>query len=204
MPHAYLQHLMTPRVRAAQARYYGRARPDPGPPSREPLDDRALAFIAARDSFYIATVSESGWPYMQHRGGPPGFLVALSATALAFADYGGNRQLITVGSLAAEPRVSLFLMDYAGRRRLKILGRAEVLDARAHPALVAAVTPVGGHAAEPERVVRIEVVACDWNCPQHIVPRFAPAEVAALLDPLRQRIATLEAELEAKGGPADG
>ena len=186
--------LLTPAVRAAQRHYYGRGYPAHGGASQaEPLTADEIAFAAERDSFYVATISESGWPYMQHRGGPRGFLTALSPQQLAFADYGGNRQLISVGSLLQNPRVCLFLMDYGNRTRLKILGTAEVLDAREHPELVAATAPPGGHASPPERVVRINVHSYDWNCPKFITPRFTADEVEAALAPLRARIAELEA-----------
>ena len=144
----------------------------------------------------MATVSETGWPYVQHRGGKPGFLRVTSPSTLAFADYKGNRQLLSTGNLAVNDRVTLFLMDYPQRTRLKILGHARVEDARQHPELVAQL-------AEPEvqriveRLVLIEVVSFDWNCPQHITPRYTAAEVEKAIAPLRQRIAELEAELKA-------
>lgn len=196
MAREYLRQMLTPSVRAAQRHYYDRSYPELGKASQpEPLGPDELAFLAERDSFYLATVTEDGWPYVQHRGGPKGFLVPLSATQLAFADYGGNRQLISVGSLGKDPRTSLFLMDYPGRTRLKILGRSGVLDARDHPDLVAAIAPPGGHPATPERIVRIDVQAADWNCPKFITERYTRAEIEPLLRPLQARIAQLEAEL---------
>lgn len=200
MAREYLRRLLTPAVRDAQRHYYGKPYPEmPGDGAREPLGPTERAFVAARDSFFMATVTEAGWPYMQHRGGPEGFLVALSPEELAFADYGGNRQLITAGSLGRDARTSLFLIDYANRARLKILGRARVFDAREHPDLVQRTEPPGGHAGTPERVVRIAVEAADWNCPQHITRRFTQQQVEAavrtLTDPLQARIAELEAEL---------
>jgi predicted pyridoxine 5'-phosphate oxidase superfamily flavin-nucleotide-binding protein len=143
----------------------------------------------------MATVSETGWPYVQHRGGKPGFLRVINPTSLAFADYKGNRQLLTTGNLAVTDRVTLFLMDYPQRTRLKILGHARVEDARQHPELVAQL-------AEPEvqriveRLFFIEVVSFDWNCPQYITPRYTAAEVEMAVTPLKQRIAELEAELK--------
>jgi predicted pyridoxine 5'-phosphate oxidase superfamily flavin-nucleotide-binding protein len=194
--------MLTPSVRAAQREYYDRVYPDLGSAAAaEPLGPDELAFVAERDSFYLATVTESGWPYVQHRGGPKGFLVALSPTQLAFADYGGNRQLISVGSVTKDSRVSLFLVDYPARTRLKILGHAEVLDARRHPELSAATAPPGGHAAEPERFVRIDVHASNWNCPKFLTERYTKAEIAELTRPLHERIAALEAELAAQRGP---
>ena len=145
MAREFLRTLLTPSVRAAQQQYYARAYPDQGAASGpDTLGPDELEFVEARDSFYLATISENGWPYVQHRGGPAGFLTSPSPRELAFADYGGNRQLISVGSLAQNPRVCLFLMDYAARTRLKILGDAEVLDARQHPDLVASTAPPGG------------------------------------------------------------
>jgi uncharacterized protein len=124
MARRYLEIAVTPAVTEAQKRYFGRSLDSQAGAAREPLGDDEIAFIAARDSFYIATVSETGWPYIQHRGGRPGFLRAIDAHTLAFADYKGNRQLLSTGNLAANDRVSLFLMDYPRRERLKILGHA--------------------------------------------------------------------------------
>ena len=154
------------------------------------------AFIAARDSFYMATVSESGWPYVQHRGGPAGFIRMLDDKTLAVADYRGNRQYITVGNVAAGGRASLILMDYANRRRLKIFAHVEIKNLADDPELAAAVaTP--GYKAKPERVMLFHLDAFDWNCPQHITQRFTEAEIDAALAPVRERIARLEAENEA-------
>ena len=196
MAREFLHTLLTPTVRAAQRRYYGRSYPEQnGPEQTEPLTADEIQFVGERDSFYLATISESGWPYVQHRGGPRGFLTTPAPHQLAFADYGGNRQLISVGSLTVNPRVCLFLMDYANRTRLKILGTAEVLDARNHAELVAATAPPGGHAAAPERVIRITVHAYDWNCPKFITPRFTAEEFEAAVAPLHARIAELESQL---------
>lgn len=166
----------TPVVREAQRRYAGREHPVGIPARRNELGAREAEFIAARDSFYLATVGETGWPYVQHRGGPAGFLHVLAPTTLAFADFGGNRQYVSTGNLQHDGRVSLILVDYPARRRLKILGRARVVDRDAAPAeLLARVAP-----AEPglavERLVLIEVAAFDWNCSQHITPRYTESE----------------------------
>ena len=158
--------------------------------------ENEAAFIAARDSFYMATVSESGWPYVQHRGGPPGFIRMLDDKTLAIADYRGNRQYITVGNVAAGGRASLILMDYANRRRLKIFAHVEVKNLADDPELAAAVaTP--GYKAKPERVTLFHLDAFDWNCPQHITQRFTEAEIAAALAPMRVRLSELEAENKA-------
>jgi predicted pyridoxine 5'-phosphate oxidase superfamily flavin-nucleotide-binding protein len=144
----------------------------------------------------MATVSESGWPYVQHRGGPPGFIRMLDDKTLAIADFRGNRQYISVGNLAAGGRASLILMDYANRRRLKIFAHVEVKTLADNPELAAAVaTP--GYKAKPERVLKFHLDAFDWNCPQHIAPRFTEAEIDAALAPVRERLAQLEAENKA-------
>lgn len=190
----YLETYFTPNVRAAQRLYYGRSQEPSAQPERDPLTEEEQVFIEARDSFYMATVSENGWPYVQHRGGTPGFLRVTSPTQLAFADYKGNRQLLTTGNLGANDRVALFLMDYARRERLKILGHARVEDARQHPKLVE-------RFAEPEmrgaveRVVLIEVLSFDWNCPKYITPRYTEADLEHVLAPYKLRIAELEAQI---------
>jgi uncharacterized protein len=197
MARNFLATLVTPTVLREQERYYGRARPVTPDGPGDPLGAREGEFIAERDSFYMATAGEAGWPYVQHRGGPPGFLRVLSPTRLAFADYGGNRQLVSTGNLAVDDRVSLFLMDYAHRRRLKILGHARVADVREHPELLEGLAVEDG--AEVERVVVIDVVSFDWNCPQHITQRFSLAEVEAAVEPLRREIERLRA-LVGEGG----
>lgn len=151
------------------------------------------AFISARDSFYLASVSESGWPYVQHRGGPAGFLRVLDATTLAFADFSGNRQYISLGNVEADDRVSLILVDYPSRARLKILAHMEVRDLAADPDLAARLaTP--GYRGRPERAFVLKLEAFDWNCPQHITPRFTAEEIEPALAPLRARLTALEAE----------
>lgn len=154
------------------------------------------AFIAARDSFYMASVSETGWPYVQYRGGPPGFLKVIDETTLAFADFRGNRQYISVGNLDANDRVALILVDYPRRARLKILARAERLTLDADPALLEKVIDPS-YRARPERVFRLRLAAFDWNCPQHIVPRFTEAEIARAVQPLHDKVEALEAENQA-------
>jgi len=166
---------------------------------------REAAFIAERDSFYLATVSQTGWPYIQHRGGPPGFLRLLDERTLGFADFRGNRQYLTLGNLAGVERVALFLMDYPRRRRLKILARMAAHDLTAEPDLAARLaTP--GYRAAVERGFVLELQAFDWNCGQHITPRFTAAEVEVAIAPLRARLEELEAEnarlRSAPGSPA--
>ncbi len=153
-------------------------------------------FIGDRDSFYVGSISESGWPYIQHRGGAKGFLRVVNETTLAFADYKGNRQLLTTGNVSMNDRVALFLMDYQNRARLKILGHARVEDARVHPELVAQLADPNMQSSV-ERLVFIDVVSFDWNCPKYITPRYSVAEVEELVGPLRARIAELETQLRA-------
>jgi uncharacterized protein len=153
------------------------ARSEFGPDVKGRLAEDEIAFIAARDSFYIASVSETGWPYVQFRGGPAGFLRILDEQTIGFADFRGNRQYITTGNLAGDDRVSLFLMDYPNRRRLKIFGHVRAVNVRDDTALAATLT-VKDYGAVVERSMVITVAAFDWNCPQHITPRFTESEIA--------------------------
>jgi len=197
MAQGYLDTLVTPAVAQAQAHYYGHAMATGGAPSTDPLGEDERSFIVARDSFYMATVSENGWPYIQHRGGRRGFLRVVSPTSLAFADYKGNRQMLSTGNLSKTGRVSLFLMDYPQRTRLKILGHARVVDAREQPELVEPFAEAADRRLV-ERVYLIDVVSFDWNCPKYITPRYTAEEVAEAVAPLRARIAELEAQLKAQ------
>jgi len=190
----YLDLTFTDAVCRAQKQYYGRAGNIAGAPERDPLTHDEAEFIAARDSLYLGSISETGWPYIQHRGGPQGFLRVVNETTLAFADYKGNRQLLTTGNVSVNDRVALFLMDYQNRARLKILGHARVEDARAHPELVAQLADPKMQQAV-ERLVFIDVVSFDWNCPKYITPRYSAEEVQAYVGPLKSRIAELEAQL---------
>ena len=151
-------------------------------PSDEDLDDFVREFITARDSFYLASVTVDGWPYIQHRGGPAGFLRVLDGRTLAFADFAGNKQFITSGNLASNDRVSLFLMDYPHQARLKIIGHARLVEPGEDPALEAQLL-VPGYPAKIERIFVISVVAYDWNCSQHITPRFSEKEIAQYFRP---------------------
>lgn len=199
MANRFLETLFTPAVRRAQVHYYGRERPPLNALERDPLGDDERAFIEARDSFYMATVSENDWPYVQHRGGPRGFLRVVNPALIAFDDYQGNRQLLSTGNLAVNDRVTLFLMDYPNRTRLKIIGHARVEDAKEHPELFAKLADLD-LARVVERFVFIEVVSFDWNCAQYITPRYTMEEIEALVAPLKKRIA----ELEANTGPSTG
>ena len=156
------------------------------------LGEQESAFIQARDSFYMATVSETGWPYVQHRGGPIGFVRVLDERTIGFADFGGNRQFVTVGNLRRDDRVALFLMDYPNRKRLKILGRVQLIDVAS--AQFGALGVQAGR-AKMERGFLVQIEAFDWNCPQHITPRYTEAEIERLVAPLIEENRALKARL---------
>jgi predicted pyridoxine 5'-phosphate oxidase superfamily flavin-nucleotide-binding protein len=158
------------------------------------LTDFEREFIAGRDGFYMASVSETGWPYIQHRGGAQGFLRVLDDQTLGFADLRGNKQYITVGNLEHDNRVALFLMDYPHQLRLKILGRVEVHENDAEAAALLDKLRVPGEKTPAERAIVIHVEAFDWNCPQHITARYTVEELAGTLGPLRKRIDELQRE----------
>ena len=164
---------------------------------RTEIDDNLAAFVADANSMYLATASADGQPYIQHRGGPKGFIRVLDKSTLAFADYSGNRQYITQGNLSENNKAQLFLMDYAHRRRVKIWGEARVVDD--DPALLQSLMPQG-YKARPEQVILFRISAWDTNCPQHIPQKFDAADVAAALAARDRRIAELEAELAALKG----
>jgi len=195
MGNAFLKIATTPSVLAAQAANGSAGLYDKvgGQRPSDRFGAAEAAFIADRDSFYMASISESGWPYVQHRGGPPGFLKLLDDTTLAFPDFRGNRQYISLGNTAADDRVAIFLMDYARRRRLKLFARIEARDLAADPDLGAALD-LAGYRAVIERAFVLHLEAFDWNCPQHITQRFTAAEVATAAAPLTARLAELEAE----------
>src|SRR5438105_6008169 len=185
----------TPAVKAIQARKGSRdayAHVEESGGWRTEIDDKLAGFLAATDSFYLATATADGQPYIQHRGGPKGFIKVLDKTTIAFADYSGNRQYITQGNLLENPKAHIFVMDYAHRRRVKIWGEAHVVDD--DPALTKSLMPQG-YKARPEQVILFKIAAWDTNCPQHIPQKFDAADVAAALAQRDQRIAELEAEL---------
>jgi predicted pyridoxine 5'-phosphate oxidase superfamily flavin-nucleotide-binding protein len=198
MAYGFLDIATTPSVKAAQAAngsgdyWEGFA----GDRAFDRFTEAEAEFISQRDSLYMATVSESGWPYVQHRGGPPGFLKVLDDKTLGFADFRGNRQYISVGNLGASDRVALILMDYPNRRRLKVYAHAEVRDVKGDLDLAQRLASPG-YKAKLERAVLLRLEAFDWNCPQHITPRFTEAELAQALEPVRQRIRDLEEEVRA-------
>ncbi len=196
----------TPAVRALQEADGSRAAyarlPDELPPG-EGLGPHESAFLQDADGFFVASVTETGWPYVQHRGGPRGFVKVLSPTRIAFADFRGNRQFVSAGNVAHDDRVALIVMDYAHKRRLKLLGRLHFQNVgEADPAMVTAVS-LPGYRARIERVAVIEVEAFDWNCPQHITQRYTLAEIETAAKPLHERIAQLEAEIATLRKQAD-
>ena len=192
MPYGFLDIASTPAVRAAQeangsGEYWANFHADRASDRFTPAE---AAFIAERDSLYMATVSESGWPYVQHRGGLPGFIRVLDDRTLAIPDFRGNRQYISTGNLATDDRAALILMDYPHRRRLKLYAHVEAKDLADELALP-------GYRAKVERGLIIHLAAFDWNCPQHIVPRFSEAELEPALQPFRARLEALEEENKA-------
>ena len=198
----FMQLVLTPAVQQAQDKYFGQHQVVENAPESDPLTSEEADFIASRDSFYMASVSETGWPYLQHRGGPAGFVKLLGPNLIGFADFKGNRQLVSTGNLEVTDRVALFMMDYPNRERLKMLGHTRVLDAREHPSLVEQLAP------EPlrrrvERLFMIQIVSYDWNCPQYITPRFTHEEMEKKTAILRARIAELEAKLAGRADADD-
>jgi uncharacterized protein len=193
----------TPTVKAIQARKGSRdayAKQEERGGWRTEIDENLAAFLADTNSFYLATATADGQPYIQHRGGPKGFVKILDKNTIAFADYAGNRQYITQGNLSENPKAYIFVMDYAHRRRVKIWGEARVVED--DPALTQSLMPKG-YRARPEQVIVFKIAAWDTNCPQHIPQKFDAADVAAALAARDERIAELEAELAAlKGQPA--
>ncbi len=197
MGNRFAEIAFTPRVRAVQkamgsSTHYEKTLR--GEPYNQELGPDETAFIELRDTFYMASVSETGWPYVQHRGGPPGFVKVLDATSLGFADYRGNRQYISVGNMLTDDRVALILVDYPNRARLKLLGHARIVNSDEPELLAALNTPA--YRARVERGFIIKVAAYDWNCPQHITPRFTQAEIATVTASLKERTHDLEMQLQ--------
>jgi predicted pyridoxine 5'-phosphate oxidase superfamily flavin-nucleotide-binding protein len=178
MGHKFAQIAFTESVREAQTANGSReayASWDSGPDIQNSLTEREATFIAERDSFYMATVSETGWPYVQHRGGPVGFVRILNEKMFGFNDYTGNRQYVSVGNMNKDDRVSLFFMDYPNRQRLKLLGRSRLVKKDEHELLDQ--LKVTDYRARVERAFVITIEAFDWNCPQHITPRFTESQI---------------------------
>ena len=199
MARAFAEIAFTPQVLAEQARQGSAAgyakflTPEAAP--ADVLGPAETDFVARRDGFFQATVGENGWPYVQFRGGPGGFLKVLDEKTLAYADFRGNRQYMSVGNLRGDDRVSLILVDYPNRRRLKVWGHARIVDVGDDPDLVARLHDPA-YRAKPERAVVITIAALDWNCPQHLPQRYTLEELEPALAPLREELERLRAENE--------
>jgi predicted pyridoxine 5'-phosphate oxidase superfamily flavin-nucleotide-binding protein len=191
---AFTPHVKDLQERYGSRRFYGRHALRSGQADGpDPLTADVRDYLAERDSFYLATVSETGWPYVQFRGGPPGFLRFVDEHTIGWADFRGNLQHVSTGNLATDGRVALLIMDYPNRRRLKMFGHARVVFAEDDPALVGSLTHAD-YQAVVERAVVVTVDAFDWNCPQHITPRYTAEEIQPLLTGLRSRVDALEEE----------
>ncbi len=195
---SYADIMFTPDVQAEQARVGSKGKYNNRYEAKqdEPLGKNEQDFLTSRTSIYIASVNSLGWPYIQHRGGPLGFIKVLDPITIGFADYLGNRQLITKGNLNTDDRVSIFAMDYARQARLKLQGHATLVDAEEVPDLMAQLQTEGQ--GRVQRVMTIRLAAWDWNCPQFITPRFDAAEMTALVGPEISRLETRNATLEAE------
>jgi predicted pyridoxine 5'-phosphate oxidase superfamily flavin-nucleotide-binding protein len=204
MPNAFATISFTESVKAAQSRYGSREnnrRFEMSDDPRNELGKFESEFIESRDSFYMATISENGWPYVQHRGGPPGFIRVLDARTIGFADFKGNRQYISVGNLTANARTSIILMDYPNRRRLKLWGITRIIHEEDEPELIASLA-VSSYRARIERGMVIQVVAIEWNCPQHITPRYSESEVDEVLKTLQDENRRLREQLRQQDQPS--
>jgi predicted pyridoxine 5'-phosphate oxidase superfamily flavin-nucleotide-binding protein len=197
MARNYRHTLFNDAVKALQERHGSRAaylKMDAGADGTpDALTAKELDYIALRDSFYMASVNGDGWPYMQHRGGPAGFLRHIVGNRIGFADYRGNKQYISTANLAGNDRVSLFLMDYPNKDRLKLVGHAHSVELADDPELVTSLMP-DGYRAVPERAFLIDVIGWEWNCSQHITPRFTEAEISAAIQPMAAELNQLRAE----------
>lgn len=208
MARAFAEIAFTPAVLAEQARQgsarsYAKFLTEEAAPA-DAIGPAEADFITRRDGFYQATVGETGWPYVQFRGGPVGFLKVLDAKTIAYADFRGNRQYLSVGNLQGDDRVALILVDYPNRRRLKVWGHARTVDIADDPELVAGLHDPA-YRARPERAVVITVAALDWNCPQHLPQRLTLEELEPALAPLREELLRLRAEnaaLRGEGPPS--
>jgi predicted pyridoxine 5'-phosphate oxidase superfamily flavin-nucleotide-binding protein len=188
--------VFTPLVKALQEKYgsrrqYARLAPGSGEPDRLSPDE--VAFIGERDSFYMASVGASGWPYVQYRGGPEGFLKVIDDQTIAFADFRGNKQYISTGNLASDDKVALIMVDYPSRSRLKVLGHAQIFEGESAREWIERLREPGSKDVI-ERAYVIRVEAFDWNCPQHITPRFTEEQIRQALAPFERRLEELERE----------
>lgn len=198
MAHHFGHLVFTPLVKALQEKHGSRrqyARMETGSPAADRLGPDESTFLADRDSFYMATIGATGWPYVQHRGGPKGFLRVIDDRTVAFADFRGNRQYVSTGNVATDDRVALILVDYPARTRLKILGRAKVFESGADEGWIERLREPGSKDVI-ERAYVFQVEAFDWNCPQHITPRYSEEQIREALIPFERRMEELERENE--------
>ena len=204
MPQRFYELAFTPAVKAEQEKHGSASqydRMEHNEAFENTLGVSEQHFLSLRDSFYMASVSETGWPYLQHRGGPPGFIHVLNPSLIGFADLRGNKQYISLGNLDHDDRVALFFMDYPNQTRLKILGRAEIHENDTESIRLIEQLRTNEPKAVIERAILIHVEGFDWNCPQHITPRYTLAELEPHIAPLHRRIAELEAQLAASTLP---
>ena len=197
MAHHFGSLVFTPIIKALQEKYGSRhtyARMELGSDAPDRLGPDEVAFIAERDSFYMATTGATGWPYIQHRGGPKGFLHVLDDQTLGFVDLRGNMQYVSAGNLEHNDRIALFLMDYPSQSRLKILGHAEVHEDDDQARQLIEMLRMPGEKSPTERAILIHVEAFDWNCTQHITPRYTQEELNSAIEPVQRRIEELERE----------
>ena len=196
MPQSFGSLVFTPLIKALQEKHGSRrqyARMEAGGPKPGRLTQDEVAFLAERDSFYIATVGATGWPYVQHRGGPAGFLKVIDDHTIAFGDYRGNKQYVSTGNLGSDDRVALIMVDYPRQARLKILGRARIFEGdTAREWNERLLEPTSKDVMERSYVIQVE--AFDWNCPQHITPRFTEEQIRDALAPFEHRMQELENE----------
>jgi predicted pyridoxine 5'-phosphate oxidase superfamily flavin-nucleotide-binding protein len=196
MAHNFGSLVFTPLVKSLQEKYGSRrqyARMEAGGTSPDRLGPEETAFISGRDSFYMATIGATGWPYVQHRGGLPGFLRVIDDRTIAFADFRGNKQYVSSGNIGTDNRVALIMVDYPRQARLKLLGRAEIFEEEAAQEWIERLRQKG-YKAVIERVYVIRIEAFDWNCPQHITPRFTEEQIQEALKPFERRLQELEKE----------